>query len=252
MRVFQIRRRVPGRPALRVLFWWTFIRGVVWLFLAMVYRVRRSGAEHVPHTGPIVYVANHQSHYDPCIVGVLVTDRPFSGIARASLFKSKLLAWIMHGIGVVPIEQGKGDSGAIKVALDELAAGRCLLIFPEGSRTPDGALGEFQRGVMLLIKRSGATVVPVAIEGAFDIWPIGTNFPKLAGRIAVQAGPPISARELDQGNGKGGLERLKREIETIRLQLRAQLRRATRGCYPATGPGDAPYWEQNPESSDGR
>src|SRR5262245_42862103 len=162
-----------------MLFWWTFIRGLVLLFLSAAYRIRRRGAEHVPPTGPIIYVANHQSHLDPPIVGVLVTDRPFSGLARATLFHSRILAWIMRGIGAIDIEQGKGDAGAMKAVLSELQAGRSVLIFPEGTRTSDGAIGEFQRGVMLLIKRSAAQVVPVAIEGAFDIWPIGTARPTL-------------------------------------------------------------------------
>lgn len=247
MRVLQTRRRVPGWPALRVLAWWTGVRGIVLVLLSTLYRIRRHGAEHVPPTGPIIYVANHQSNYDPMIVGVVVTDRPFSGIARSGLFKSKVLAWIMRGIGVIKIEQGAGDAGAMKIALAELEAGRCVLIFPEGTRTPDGALSEFQRGVMLLIKRSGATVMPVALEGAFDIWPIHARYPRLTGRLAVMAGPPVSAQELLAAGPDAGLERLKRQIETMRMELRAHLRRATRGKYPEPGPGDLPYWERSRE-----
>ena len=243
MKILQTSRRVPGRPALRVLFWWTIVRGMVYVFLKFAYRIRCKGSENVPLTGPIIYVANHQSHYDPCIVGVVVTDRPFSGIARHTLFKNKLFAWIMHGIGAIEIEQGKGDAGAMKAALGELEAGRCVMIYPEGTRTRDGALSEFQRGAMLLIKRSGAQVVPVAIEGAFDIWRIGQKYPKLRGRIAVQVAPAISALDLLKDGPDAGLERLKRIIETIRLELREELRRQTGGTYPAPGPGDVPHWE---------
>jgi len=239
----QTSRRVPGRSTLRVLFWWTLIRGVVLLFLKFAYRIQMRGQGHVPATGPIIYASNHQSHIDPCIVGVLVTDRPFSGIARASLFAHPVLAWAMRGIGAVEIERGKPDTAAMKAALAELEQGRCVLIFPEGTRTRDGALGEFQRGVMLLIKKSGAIVVPVAMEGAHDIWAYGTAKPKLTGRLAVQCGIPISAEELLKGGPDAGLERLKREIERMRLQLRHELRRASGGRYPAPGPGDDAYWQ---------
>lgn len=243
MRFLQVSRRVPGRPALRVLFWWTIVRGLVYLFLKLAYRIRCIGHEHVPTTGPIIYIANHQSHYDPCIVGVLTTDRPFSGIARHTLFKNKMFAWVMHGIGAIEIEQGKGDSGAMKAALGELEAGRCVMIYPEGTRTRDGALGEFKRGVILLIKKSGATVVPVAIEGAFDIWPIGSKYPKLRGRIAVMAAPALSAEDLLKHGADEGLDRLKRTIEAMRMELREMLRRESGGHYPKPGPGDRPFWE---------
>lgn len=245
LKFLQTSRRAPGWPALRLLFWWTGVRDLVWLFFKVFYRIQLIGAEHVPPRGSIIYVANHQSHYDPCIVGLVVTDRPFSGMARATLFKNPVLAWIMHGIGAIELKQGKGDAGAMKAALKELEAGRCVLIYPEGTRTRDGALSEFQRGVMLLIKRSGAQVVPVALEGAYDIWPIGAKFPNLHGHIAVKTAPAIAAADLLKDGPDAGLEKLKIIIEKMRLELRAQLRRETGGRYPAPGPGDQPYWKRD-------
>jgi len=241
----QFSRRVPGWPAFRIILWWEIVRGIVLLFLKFVYRIQITGHEHIPRTGPIIYVSNHQSHFDPPIVGVLITDRPFSGMARSTLFKSKAFAWIIRGIGAIPIEKGKGDAGAMKAGIDELAMGRCLLIFPEGTRTRDGAMAEFQRGAMLLIKRSGAPVVPVAIEGAFDAWPIGQKMPTFKGRIAVTCGPAITADELMKDGADAGLERLKRDIETMRMGLRQRMRRASGGKSPAPGPGDAAYWERS-------
>ena len=238
------KRRAPGWPWWRLVFWWTIVRGLILVFFSFAYRIRRSGAEHVPRSGPIIYVANHQSHYDPPIVGVLVTDRPFSGMARSGLFKSKALAWIMRGIGAIELEQGKGDTAAMKAALSELEKGRHVLIFPEGTRTRDGSIGEFQRGAILLIKRSRAQVVPVAVEGAYDIWPIGQSAPKLRGRIGVKAAPAISANTLLANGPDAALEYLKRTIETMRIELRQQMRRSTGGKFPPPGAGDLPYWER--------
>ena len=246
MKFLQTSRRAPGRRWWRVLFWWTGVRFLVYMFFKSAYRIQLHGAENVPSTGPIIYLSNHQSNFDPCLVGLPTGDRPLSGMARASLFKNRLLAWVMHGIGAIELERGKGDAGAMKAALAELAAGRCVHIFPEGTRTRDGAIGEFKRGVMLLIKRSGAQVVPVAIEGAFDMWPVTASSPKLKGRIAVQVGSALCAQEVLKDGPDAGLEHLKRTIEAMRLELRAQLRRSTGGRYPAPGPGDVPYWQRRP------
>ncbi len=240
LRALQTRRRTPGWPPLTMLLWWNVVRGFLWFSFKMLYRFRTEGAEHVPATGPIIYVSNHQSHLDPIIVGIVVGDRPFSGMARSTLFKNPLLASIMRGIGVISLDQSKGDSGAMKAALAELEAGRCVLIFPEGTRTRDGAIGEFKAGVALIIRRSGAPVVPVAMEGAFDIWRIGTPRPKLSGRLAVRAALPISADDLMRDGPEAALMRLHSTIDAMRLDLRARMRRETGGRLPAPGPGDPP------------
>src|SRR5262245_10238681 len=75
LRFLEVSRRVPGRSRWRVLMWWTGARDVVWAFFKIAYRIRIIGAENVPEYGPIIYVSNHQSHYDPCIVGLVATDR---------------------------------------------------------------------------------------------------------------------------------------------------------------------------------
>jgi 1-acyl-sn-glycerol-3-phosphate acyltransferase len=225
LKFLQASRRAPGRPPLQLILWWTGVRSILWLLFKLFYRIKTFGSENVPATGPIIYVSNHQSHFDPIIVGLPVGDRPFSGMARATLFQNKLLAWVMRSIGAVELDRDRPDASAMKKALEELQAGRCVLIFPEGTRTRDGRIGEFQRGAMLLIKRSGAKVVPVALEGAFDLWPTGQKYPKLRGRIAVQVAPPISAEELLRAGPDAGLDQLRSAIQKMCDELRATLQR---------------------------
>jgi 1-acyl-sn-glycerol-3-phosphate acyltransferase len=160
-------------------------------------------------------------------------------MARKTLFANPVLAWMMRGIGVIALDQSKGDTAAMKAGLGALEAGRCLLIFPEGTRTRDGAVHRFKPGVALLIRRSGAPVMPVAVEGAFDIWPIGEPRPKLSGRLAVRAAPLISAEEVLRDGVDEGLQRLHAQIDAMRLELRARLRRESGGRYPAPSAGDA-------------
>ncbi len=244
MSIFDVRRRAPTRSAFTVLFWWTvvanLVRGAFWL----VYRLRCAGRAHVPRRGPIVYVANHQSNYDPAIVGCLIADRPLVSLARASLLTNKPLAWVVRQIGSIPVRLGRADAAAMRAAIAELQAGGCVLIFAEGTRCRDGGLGPFKPGVLTLLKRANASVVPIAIEGAFDVWPIGRKYPKLRGRIRVKAAAAIPGDELLRDPPDVAMDRLRRQIETMRLELRQELRQATNGRYPAPAPGDMPYWQR--------
>lgn len=245
LKKFQFQRRLPGRPAFAQTFLaWVVTSSFVHFLLIALYGLRCYRKEHVTSDGPAIYVSNHQSHLDPPILGVLVADRPFSSLARASLFRNRFFAGLIRWLGAVPLEQGKGDIGAIKTALAELEAGRRVLIFPEGSRTPDGTLQEFQRGVMLLIKRAKVPVIPLVVEGAYDVWPAHQALPRLGGRLAVMAGEPIDPEQLLADGANAGLEQLRRTIESMRMQLRHEMRNYTGGRCPQPGPGDVPYWER--------
>ena len=197
----------------------------------------------MPETGPVIYASNHQSHYDPVLVGLLIRDRPFTTFARANLFRFPLFGLIMRLVGATPLERGRGDSAAFKLAIGELKAGRGMMMFLEGTRTRDGALGEFKPGVTLLQKRTRAAILPLAIEGAHDVWPHGQNRPRLTGRIAIMAGNPIPYEEFQRDGADAVLQKLKREIETMRMMLREDLRRSSGGSYPAPSRGDRPFWE---------
>ena len=130
---------------------------------------------------------------------------------------------------------------AVRIAIAQLKLGGCELIFPEGGRTRDGVLGPFHRGVLVLIRRSKAAVVPVAVDGTYDVFGIGRRIPRLKGRIGVKFGRPIAAEELLNDPPEVALERLRRAIETMRLDLRNQMREATAGRYPTDTSGDTPY-----------
>jgi 1-acyl-sn-glycerol-3-phosphate acyltransferase len=243
MKLLQTSRRQPGRSAISVIFWWVFVSNFVLLLLKILYRIQRHGRKNIPESGPAIFIANHQSFLDPPIVGVLTMDRPFSSLARASLFRNWFVRWLITQLGAVPLKQGRGDAGALKTALGELEQGRTVLLFPEGSRTPDGAIHEFQRGVLLLIKKANAPIIPIALEGAYDVWPATQTLPKLSGRLGIKAGKPINPDDLLSKGQDEALERLRREIETMRLELREEMRQRTNGRFPAKGVADQAYWE---------
>ncbi len=194
----------------------------MWLLLRIFYRYKCYGKEHVPRTGPVLFISNHQSNFDPAIVGVLISDRPFKGIAKEELFNSKLLSAYMHGFGVISIKRGESDTTAIRSALSELYSGRCVMMFPEGTRTQNGEVGKFQRGFWLLAKKSKATILPIGIDGAFDAYPIGSK-PKLRGNIKAVAGNPIQSEELLSMGEENGTVYVHSIIKKLMLQCRENI-----------------------------
>jgi 1-acyl-sn-glycerol-3-phosphate acyltransferase len=140
----------------------------------------------------VLLVANHQSHLDPVLVG-LACPRQLKYLARHDLFFWPFSWWI-RALGAVPIDRQRGALGGIKTTLKLLQSREAVLVFPEGSRTPDGRLHALLPGFCLLARRSGATVVPLAISGAYDSMPRGSLFPRPR-PITLTFAPPIRRSE---------------------------------------------------------
>ena len=241
LKMLQCRRRSARRTWIGVLFWWTFVpRGICRTILWLVYRSRLYGYDKVPLTGPALFICNHQSHFDPVLLGILLSDRCPRALARDTLkTDSKFWGWLIGtAYDSIWLSQVRSDHGAMKAALNELAEGRITAIYPEGSRSPDGAISKFKRGAFLLIKRGKVPVFPAAVEGAHDAWPSGRPKPRLRGRIKVKIGDPIPYEELIEMGSDAAMRRIYCEIEGLRLELRAMIRKETRGRWPLPGAGD--------------
>lgn len=223
--------------AVRFVFYAVIVR-LVRLGLTLVFRTRVFGTTHVPQTGPVLLVANHQSNLDPPAISSSYTRRQLWFVAKEELFRKRFGAWVIGSLNSIPLKLGESDSRAIKEVVRRLRQGEAVLIFPEGSRTTDGRVHAFKRGILVLVKRARCPVVPVAIEGPFDIWPKSGRMRLFSARIAVRFGEPIEADELMRDGPDAALGLLARTIETMRLDLRRTLRRSTRGRFPPPGPGD--------------
>lgn len=207
--------------------------------LKVFYRFRASGAERAPLTGPVVVICNHQSHIDAPAIGDTLGRTDLTFVARRGLFKNRLFGWVIRTLNAFPIDEDRGDMGAIRAALAALKEGRAVMLFPEGSRSGDGALQPFKRGAWLLMNRARCPVLPIAIEGAFDAWPRGVGFPRLFGkRIRLAVGELIPYDRLKVMDAEEGLAYLAALVDSMRLDLRRELRERSRGRYPAPGPGD--------------
>jgi len=235
-----LRARRPGTPLWRSAIY-EVTRLAAAAVLIVLYRLRWRGGANFPESGPFLIIANHQSLLDPPMVSAICTRRHIEFIARGGLFKNRAFGWIISSLNSIPIrEDGEGDLSAMKEALRRLDDGRAVLIFPEGSRSFDGAMTEFKRGVAVLVKRANCPVVPVGIDGLHEAWPRGRKFPRLVGgRVAGVVGKPIPHDELMADGIDAAMRRLEREVESLRMQARGLLRRASKGCYPPEGPGDS-------------
>ena len=239
MKILQFKRRGPTFPWYVTFIGWVIIQRIAQLLMVIFYRAKYIGRNHILSHGPMIYVSNHQSNYDPVLISGLIRDRPFSSMARAGLFDFKPFGWLIRIFGTISLKRGQQDIAAMRAALDILSRGGCILLFPEGARTPDGTIHPFKRGFLVLVKKSKAPVVPIAVEGNHDIYPIGQTYPKIRGRLMVKAGKPILAEELLAKQSDQALEDLRKEIDAMRLELREELRNVTKGKFPEPGLADA-------------
>ncbi len=202
------------------------------LFCAHLYRMKGYGRENVPAHGPALLAANHQSYLDPVLVGAF-TKRPLYYMARASLFNNRYFARLIRTFHAFPVKRGTADVGAIKESLRLLRAGCAIVVFPEGTRTTDGRIGVMQPGVVSLARRSGSSIIPVALEGAYEAWPRERKLPRWA-PIAVQYGRPILPADLEALDDRAAAVLLTERVRALQNELRE---RAGRPRFEYKGEG---------------
>ncbi len=198
--------------------WYEFLRLLVFGLATFAYRIRFTGRQNIPRSGGVLVVSNHQSHFDPPLVG-LGCPRRMNYVARDSLFGFAPFRWLIHSLDAIPIDREGTGLGGIKESLRRLKRGEMVLIFPEGTRTRNGELGVFRPGFTTLAVRSGAAILPVAIEGAFAAWPRRHKLPRL-GRIRVHYGEPILPAEIAGRDERELLAEVERRIRACHARLK--------------------------------
>ncbi len=169
-------------------------------------------------SGGMLIASNHQSFIDPILIGI-GTKEPVSFLARDTLFVVPGFGWLIRKMGTHPVRRGTADSTALKTVIRLLRGGEVLLMFPEGTRTRDGAVGEFRPGAAAIAIRCGVPIVPVCIEGAFDCWPRDRMLPRPS-RVGVAFGEPMETRGKDARELIG---RVRAEVERLQVFLRGHL-----------------------------
>lgn len=210
----------PRRSLLKTA-WHNALRVLCRLAFVTIYGVRVRGREHVPRTGGLLVCANHQSHFDPVLVGLAV-DRRLNYLARDTLFGFLPLRLLIESLDAIPIERDGFGLAGIKETLKRLKRGEAVLIFPEGTRTLDGQLAPLKPGFAALARRSGAPLVPIGLDGAFDAWPRSAALPRRS-KIQIVIGAPIRPEDYERMNDDELIAAL--ELEMHKCLALAQLQR---------------------------
>jgi 1-acyl-sn-glycerol-3-phosphate acyltransferase len=152
---------------------WSLVR----LIFATYFRWRVYDRDRVPREGPVILAANHASFLDPPLVGAGL-PRAINYLARENLFKYPGIGWLLRSWNAVPVDREGGGGAGLKAILDRLLAGGGIILFPEGTRSPDGALRPGRPGIGLTVIKSSAPVVPVRVFGTHQAWGRHMKFPQ--------------------------------------------------------------------------
>ena len=163
-------------------------------FFRLVARWEVTGRQHVPPEGGVLLIANHTSYADPPIVGT-ACPRPVNFMAKAELFGIPVLGWLIRRTHAFPVRRGSTDREALRRAVRLLRQRRVLLVFPEGTRSPDGRLMAAEHGAAFIALSGEAQVVPVAIDGADHLLPRHSPIIRPA-KLRVTFGAPVALSDL--------------------------------------------------------
>jgi 1-acyl-sn-glycerol-3-phosphate acyltransferase len=207
------------------------------MFGRAVSRISIEGAvDEIPRDGPLIIAANHASNLDAVVIGSWLIGklgRRFQWLGKKELFDWPIVGWVASRGGVHPVDRSTADVEAFRLAMRILEEGQILFVFPEGTRSRDGALQTARDGVAVLAIRSGAPIVPVGVAGSSAVWPRSRRIPKPGGRVTVRVGRPFRIADLvppdtDRRAAKG------LATEVIMRRIAELLPPAQQGAYAAS------------------
>ncbi len=192
---------------------------LAWAFYKIFYRCKVYGLENFYEGGAII-AANHTSFLDPPIVSIS-WPQEVHFLARESLFKNPLFGWLIRSLNAHPVSGEASDTKVFKTICALLSEGKKVILFPEGTRSPDNTLAPIKPGIAMLISRTNTAIIPVYIHGTYDIWGKSRKFPKLFGKTACIFGPPILWSSFSHLEKKEAQQAVATKLSESILALRA-------------------------------
>lgn len=195
------------------------MRFLIWMLMHTLYRVRNKGLDNIPEKGAAILAPNHVSFVDALLVGGS-SRRPIRFVMYHKIYKLPIMHFIFKTAGAIPIAGRKEDEAMYNRAFEQMHEainnGDLVCIFPEGQITHDGDMNEFRPGIMQLIEKTPAPVIPVGLQG---LW--GSLFSRKGGRallkmpkrlfanIGLVVGEPIPAEQVTLAGLQSAVEKLR-------------------------------------------
>lgn len=180
---------------------WYTLQLMAQVVFAFWLRFRARGVDKIPPQGGGLILCNHQSFLDPLLIGLPLT-RPISFLARDSLFRIPVIGWILRNTCVKPISRENASTASIRDTVQRMDQGFLCGMFPEGTRSASGEMGEFKPGFVALLRRTNLPVYPVGVAGAHLALGRKSFFLKPF-RVCVVFGEPILPSEIEQLKERG-------------------------------------------------
>ena len=184
------------------------VRGALYIWFKLVYRLKINGTENIPKDGPVIFCGNHRSYIDPPVI-VVTAKRDVKFLAKEELYENKFLAFLGWAFEAIPVKRDEKDIGAIKSSLKDLKEGKCIALFPEGTRNGLAKGEKVKDGVAFFAVRSGAKVVPCGIKG-------GTKELK---KLTINYGKALDYSQYKGSKDKDVLDKITKEIMDNIIEL---------------------------------
>lgn len=160
------------------------------LLFRTLFKLKVVGIENMPRHGPGLICSNHCSYMDPMLAVVAIPRKVYS-LSRKEVYQQPLLGPLVRRLGAVRLDrESLADKGALETVLRIMDGGDLCIIYPEGTRSPDGTLQKPHNGAAFLAVKSGAPVIPMAIIGSYECWPRQRKMVRV-GHITVRIGAPV-------------------------------------------------------------
>jgi cytidylate kinase len=218
----------PKRRFAKMKPFYKFIYLLARLYFKLFFRLRIYGLDHF-RPGAGIVCSNHSSFFDPQVLSISCPEE-VQFLARASLFETPLFGAFIRALNAHPIAKGSSDTQTFKLMIDLLSQGKKLILFPEGSRSIDGEIQPFQKGLAFLAQKAKCQVIPAYIDGAFAAWPRERKLPKLFGKIRVVFGSAIEWEERE--DKKEAQNRITGQAESSVRALKSWLEKGANGIPP--------------------
>ncbi len=190
----------------RIVKW--IVRGAIYIWCKIYYRAKIEGLENVPKDGPLIFAGNHRSYLDPPLM-VATAKRDMRFIAKEELTENKFLRFLIWVFDAILVKRNDKDVGPIKESLKALKDGKCIALFPEGTRNGLEKGESAKDGVAFFAVRSGAKVVPCGIQGG----------QKGNRKVIIKYGEPLDYSEYKGNKDKEVLDKVTEEIMQNIIEL---------------------------------